>query len=1383
MRPVLHQYKLRLTNLSQANRSLRLGRLSKRKDLDLTAAAFANKLSSQDIVQRIVAGRSVDLVRTLSARDEQRNLLDRHLNKMYREVTTIYEETGTDDLFLGYPFVEGRFLDGTVARCPLLLFPVSLERDFQRSPRWRLNVPPEEDVSLNRTFFLAYEKYMQVRLTPEFWDSPLEHHGDLQTLLNFLFGFLKQHEIQINFNHELFQFKVARYMDKNKALLEQMPVGVLKLQPHAVLGIFPQADSALRQDYEVMEARAAEFDLEQLFAPQTPPAIDPYIKEDRRHFVTPVDQSQEEALLSIRHGRSVVVHGPPGTGKSQVILNLIADALARGQKVLVCSQKRAALDVVYHRLHEIGLSRFAALVHDYRGDRNKIFRHIRRQIEDIETFTAERQDLNLDKWQRDFRRAARRIDEFNHRFDELVEALTKVGRFGLSPHQLYLAADSRRPFADVSAHARNFDYGEMEAFLRRLEDILRYAEFFREGAPWRNRRSFHRYGLNDRPRLRKFLAGLSGEIAALHTAAQRVKHLQEPFRHPEEITTVIDAYQDLGKRLADPQMRRDYAAYVGQNLNMTEVRRQLEKFARIFHRQRDFEILDDFSMLLLPDLVEHFTVYDALRKKGTKFFSLKWLRGRWYVKRILEQKGRKLRDKHLRQMKAELEVLQRLLARYEELEGVHFFADLPLTDSPEKLLAWHTQKLATLELVKAVRAVKVAPGLKPMVKEVTFDEGAWARTTATLTHLDKLRTLLQTQHRTWSVWLDEAQIDRLKKGMEDLPATQGYAEALIRGIDADYEDLRALDRLLKEFSPRERAVLDDLESEIGPLAPDSHADWLDRVRNGFFTAWIEVAEAETPILTEVSSRRMPRMREEFRDTVRDRQEKVVQLILRKLKDGILDRIEYNRLNNPVTYREIGHQVRKKRLRWSVRKLVREFWDNSLNRLMPCWLASPESVAAVFPMERAYFDLVIFDEASQCYVERALPVMLRGKHCVIAGDDKQLPPFDLYNVKIEDAEEAFVEHEMAMEVESVLDLARNIFRECKLNWHYRSREEELINFSNHAFYEGRLNIIPPARSRLEFQPPIEFIKVAGRWERKANRAEAERILALVEELIQRPDRPTVGIVTFNFFQKELIRDRLEQRLQELGKSGDTELLGRYHAAWERSEEEEFQGIFVKNIENVQGDERDVIIFSVGYARNAQGRLVTNFGLLSQKGGENRLNVAVTRARHKIYMVCSFDPEELSVEGAKYPGPVLFKRYLQYARAVSTGQVDVAANLLDQINTQKATASAGRRPDTGSATLAEKIGQALRDRGYEVVTDVGDTNYKVDLAVVDPAGGFRLGIECEGSNYFRGRSSKEREVYRHSLMSMRGWQVHRVWARNYFLSPEKEIERIVACLDKR
>lgn len=1367
-RRTLHQYKLRLTNLSQSNRSLKLGRLSRHKDLDLTVASQAHKMTAGEMLSRIVAGRSVDLITTLSARDEKVNLLDRHLTRLYRQTETLYEETGSDDLFLGYPFVEGKFLNGAVARCPILLFPIRLVRNLSGKPRWRLEVPKGESIQFNRTFFLAYEKFQQVRLPRSFWEEEIDHQPDLQTLLNRLYEFLKQYDLALNFNSDLFQFEVVHFPDKLKMNLEALEVGKLKFYPHAVMGVFPQSDSALVRDYDFLEQEEEQFELDKFLQVREPEKVSKYIPENQRYFVTPVDQSQEEALLAVKNGQSVVVHGPPGTGKSQVILNLIADALARGQRVLVCSQKRAALDVVYHRLSELGLGRFAALVHDYRGDRSKIFEKIRKQIDSIEDYKRETKDLGQSKWERDFRLDARKIDEYSTFFEGLHTALTDSERFGITAHQLYLVAQADMEPFPIKELARKFNYPALVRLMENFERVLDYAEFYEAAHPWSYRLSFARYGLEDRGRLLKKAGDLAGELEELADHLENIELIPDLPVRAEALKPILKARQELMVRLGAAQ-REDLGWIMKDGLKKAYMHRKLGSLRKIIDSLKTFKVLGDFNRVNFYDLHRHVTHYKEYQGKFGRLFSLNYLKARWYLQAILQEKSLKLNDENFRLLNREFRVLERLVDHAKSFTGQDFFDDLPLTDTVDKLDTWYKRKQASFDLWCDFQSVTewkvIQPRLDASGKQLDEEHLILCEETLTLieVYTGKINDLLP----KWREWLHESQIEQLYASLRTPDRGKEMVEVWRSSLADDFEELRSLDRFLLELEPREKALLGALRNEIG-----KGDEFLDELRNSIYLFWIEILEEEKPELGEVSARMMVRRIDAFQEKVGDRQEKVIQLILRKLKDEIIGNIEYNRLGNPVTYRQIGHQVRKKRLLWSVRRLIRETWSEGLSRLLPCWLASPESVSAVFPMEKDFFDLVIFDEASQCYVERALPVMLRGRNCVIAGDDKQLPPFDLYNVKIDEDENEIDQGGMAMEVESALDLARSIFTEIRLSWHYRSREEELINFSNHAFYDGRLNVIPSAV--IQSQPPIDFIRVNGVWEKNSNLVEAKRVLEEVERLIQDPKAPTIGIVTFNFQQKELIRDLLEARMGELSREGDTELLKLYHHAMYREEEEERQGIFIKNIENVQGDERDVIIFSVAYARNAAGKMVSNFGLLNQKGGENRLNVAITRARKQVILVCSFDPVDLKVEQSLNPGPKLFKKYLRYAEAVHGSNEVLVDSILGGMSGQ------GDQSEGADATpgleLAEQVAADLEALGYKVERNIGDTNYKLDLAVVSPAGGYILGIECEGENYFNGKSSKEREVYRRKLLAYRDWKIYRVWARNYFLDKEKEIGKI-------
>jgi REase_MTES_1575/AAA domain/Protein of unknown function (DUF4011) len=1373
---MMHQYKLRLTNLSQANRSLKLQRLSVRKDMDLMDLSFLNQLSATDILNRLIAGQNVPLIKGISPRNEQTNLTDRRLNMLWNEVDTIYEESGTDDLFLGYPFVEGRFLDGSVARCPVVLFPVRLKRDFSGGTRWSLEPNNDEDLCFNTTFFLAYEKFMQVRLKREFWETRPEREGDLQGFLNTLYKQITDFDISVHFNSELFQFRLERFPDKNQTELEQLPLGRLMFLPHAVLGVFPQSDSALMQDYEVLEREA--LGLESYFpSPGASHAVKP-VREADRYYVAPVDQSQEEALLRVRAGESIVLHGPPGTGKSQVILNLISDALARGQKVLVCSQKRAALDVVFHRMNEVGLGRFAALVHDYRSDRNKIYRQIRQQIDEIEKFQVERKDMGLEAWMRDFGRDSDLIEELNTYFETVFNALRTPGKCRLSPHELYQLVDRNASRIGMRNMADHFDHHSWQVCRETLANILNYAHLWNKNHPWRNRLPLQQLGFDGKQAIVQQLRKLTAAIDAMYNQWQTLSLTGRTVTHARELPGILSRFAKALELSEQPGAKVGLALAVADKVSPGIVAELLGQLGRLIQKVSAFKILEGPCMRIHPELSRQLETFHAKRKSLGRLVSPSWLESWCCIRKLLPGRQMKLDEGALKALAQELHVVGQILEIGHRLKAYRFLADMPMAEKLSDLQSWHARKVGILEFIKVWNGWRDWKAFKPRVVQGVFDESTWKVQIQDAKILQGIHERLKSFEKSLENCLHPRQVARLAEGFSDPIKAKHEAETLLETIERDYDDICQLDAMVEKLPQHHRGVLAILEPFIGSMGKN---DLLNMADQGIWSAWLSELESLRPDLLSTSDRHMPQRLETYRQLVSSRTATVAGLIQRKLKDAIVDRIECNRLGNPVTYREIGHQVRKQRRLWPLRKLVKQYWEEGLSTLVPCWMASPESVSAIFPMVKNHFDLVIFDEASQCYVEHALPAMLRGRQCVVAGDDRQLPPFDLYRVKADEEEAPFVEDQMPLEVESILDLARNKLAQCKLSWHYRSSERELIDFSNHAFYGGSLNVIPTARPEYISRPPISYIMVNGVWEGNCNRREAEKVIALVEELVMRPDNPTIGIVTFNFDQKELIRTLLEQRLEHYRQTGDETSLFRFSNAMERQEGEERLGIFVKNIENVQGDERDVVIFSIGYARNPAGKLVAHFGLLNQKGGGNRLNVAITRARKKKIIVCSIEPEDLKVEDAKYDGPKLLRSYLAYARAVDRGETCNANALLRQLQHLQPEDRVSPSPSsTPYDDYICRIQQKLEAKGLVVRRNVTDSNFTLDLVVVGEDGSCQLGIECEGRNYFLGRSAKEREVYRPALLERRGWTLHRVWLRNYFLDPDAEIERILSVL---
>ncbi len=469
--------------------------------------------------------------------------------------------------------------------------------------------------------------------------------------------------------------------------------------------------------------------------------------------------------------------------------------------------------------------------------------------------------------------------------------------------------------------------------------------------------------------------------------------------------------------------------------------------------------------------------------------------------------------------------------------------------------------------------------------------------------------------------------------------------------------------------------------------------------------------------------------------------------------------------------EINRSIESRR-RPSIAKFVKKF-DFELFKAVKVWLMTPEAVSEILPQQTGLFDLLIFDEASQLYIEKSIPSIIRTKKVVIAGDHKQLRPSSLGEGRFDmdmDLLDEDAEISAALEEESLLDLARFRYPDILLNTHYRSKYEELIDFSNYAFYKGRLFVAP--NTDMPEKPPIEVHLVdEAVWEGRANLQEAERVVKLLREFFEtRKNNETIGIIAFNASQRDMIYDVIDEESVKDPKFGTT-----VRQEMARKDNGEDTGFFVKNIESVQGDERDVIVFSIGYAKNKKGRLMHNFGWLNQKGGENRLNVAISRAKQKVHIVTSFRPAELSLDDAKNEGPKILKKYLEYAFAISDGNKEEAELILRSFGE-----TYGIMPAAFETEYAQKVAEALRERGYEIDTQVGIGGYRIDIAV-RKGGKYVLGIECDGKLYSTSSSARERDYHRQKYLESRGWKIKRMWSMDWWRDSEAEINKICAMVD--
>ena len=489
--------------------------------------------------------------------------------------------------------------------------------------------------------------------------------------------------------------------------------------------------------------------------------------------------------------------------------------------------------------------------------------------------------------------------------------------------------------------------------------------------------------------------------------------------------------------------------------------------------------------------------------------------------------------------------------------------------------------------------------------------------------------------------------------------------------------------------------------------------------------------------------------------------------------------EYEELyNNSKDNKDYLYQISKKQKWWPIRKTMEVYGEYILS-LFPCWLLSPENVSSLLPLNKNMFDLVIFDEASQMFIESTIPSIYRGRNIVVAGDAKQLRPSAIFMKRYLGADPEMQDDyavQAALEVDSLLDLAVSRYESENLTYHYRSKNSELIDFSNTAFYSSELQIAPNISKNVK-ERPIERYKVSGKWVDRKNEAEAKKIVEILKDVFaKRKMNESIGIITFNSDQQTCIADAIDNEARR-----DPEFRSHIIKETHRVENGEDSSMFIKNLENVQGDERDIIIFSIGYAQNSDGKVFTNFGSLSAEGGENRLNVAITRAKSKIIVVTSIEPEDLRVDTAKHLGPKLLKKYLMYVRAVSKGDTKEVAAILSEISTSEKRAE--RKIATSVASVEERIKERLEKLGYKVDTNLGNDNSRISLAVYDEKKDkYLVGVELDRDAFETSKSIMERDVYKPRFLESRGWTIMRIWCRDWWLYPTKVIKSIVSAAEK-
>jgi very-short-patch-repair endonuclease len=957
---------------------------------------------------------------------------------------------------------------------------------------------------------------------------------------------------------------------------------------------------------------------------------------DNEFLVMDADSSQLRAIAGIGKGQSGVVIGPPGTGKSQTIGNLIGELIAQGKRVLFVAEKRAALEVVKKRLMTVGLG---DLVLDLHGalSRKQIMSQFAEALTTVKTVPP----TDVGDLHREF---VSRRSLLNKHVDRVHEKRQPSGytAYELIGHALSL--ESRGATSRTRWAGRSLTYMDRDR-ISAIQEVLREAAaepglFLRKStSPWTT-------------------AALPDRNAA-ETALATVATLNETLW-----PTLVDRLDRCVSSLAlrPPATLSDCSALL-QKIE------EMNAFLEIYRSDVFSSDLDSLAKALAPGRTAVGTMWATL--SNSSFRAAK--------RQVRSHRGRKAASRQL-------------------LSEVHLAAKL--------LEGWG----GIAEPSSSPKAYPEISGLHDAVRDV----------------IEAFRTL-----------------QPFLAGSVDLDKTLDI-EGVLRRLERDRET--AMKIPLIRTLQSEMVALDALAflAELGDLMAEPEK-WIPNLRHAWLRSCLDELRLAEPSLAVFSGRQHDAAVKEFQELDRARLEVAVGRVLRAYGESVIRAQNAHRDQDLLVRKQAALRSRHLPFREVVRRA-----PEVVTAVKPCWMASPLAVSQLLGgTQSQYFDVVIFDEASQVLPEDAITSILRGKTVIVAGDPEQLPPTQFFAADRDDDDSRPADEEVEG-FESILNVMVAFLPRWTLDWHYRSKDERLIAFSNHYVYGDRLVTFPSpgtADSALRHEL-VQQVRL-GDIEELSSSAEVSRVVGLILDHAEKRPTLSLGVIAMGIRHA----NRIDAELAKV-RQGRPDL----DEFFDGEREEKF---FVKNLERVQGDERDAIILSIGYGKDAGGKLPYRFGPLLSEGGYRRLNVAITRAKNMLTLVSSFSHHDMDPARSNRRGVEMLRLYLEYA--ASGGQVF---------------------GDGGPAPVERnefeiQVQTALEYEGLRILPQYGASHYRIDLVVQHPdqLGRSLLAIECDGATYHSSLTARDRDRLRQEHLEARGWRFVRVWSTDWFTRRDEEIGRIL------
>ena len=1238
--------------------------------------------------------------------------LDYAIKNLYYTSRTDLEENGANTLFVAMGFLKWYESDvSKLARyAPILLYPIEMIR--KSSARGYVIRFRDEEIQVNTTLLEKLRMELNMEF-PGLNPLPMDENGvDVRKILNTM----------------------------RTAIMDKRGWDIIDVSYIALFSFnqFVMWNDIHSRNQELMENKIVSSLLEGKPSLDFPSILDTKELDNSEMFsnnavLMDADSSQLAAIYSATNGCSFVLHGPPGTGKSQTITNIIASALYNGKSVLFVAEKMAALNVVQSRLEKIGIGDFALELHSNKTKKTEVLQKIDRILS--KTRNGSIKEINERKEE-----LQRLLDKING----TTKALHSVIENGYSIYDMISLYESQGenevyPVADL---AKSVNKKLVEQATEMLD---RYAIMYNSVAPIaKNPLNFIKiksFTLKDRDLFKENIENLKESLDKLNSFISKQGITSIPSE--ASLFTIITFAELMQKSIKSNELIWSYLEKWNQediDLTINEI------IAKGIEKQQIKGMLEkDFDLAILE--------LDA----KTNLLALNAANQSWFLPKFLEQNKilKAIRIYALNQKsidKSKLKDILEALCKYKSLnEDINQYMSIHGAKLGQLWLGEMTDWNKMKEAVDATNSI--ISNLRNMSKLST-----WFNINSFLESLKNEMASFKAKNKDESAKLSEY----CKNVLEAKEEVEIFANGEISSINTSLTDMiDKVSNVLATYSNIDKWVAyvkarEDLEAMslslfINKVENDELI--IDKlkpivIKSLMYYGLLELLEDDT-ILTEFNSRSFEYLISQYKQELSIVREMTRLELIEKLVENV-----------PKPQRDINENselgIMMKAIKSNGRGLsLRKLFDmtpNVLRRIAPCMLMSPISIAQYIDPSFPKFDLVIFDEASQVYTHSAVGAIARGNQLIVVGDPNQLPPTAFFSGDFDDEDFDFDERDQ----DSILTECQSImFPQLYLRWHYRSNHESLISFSNTQYYENKLFTFP---SYNDLVSKVKLVQVEGFYDRggtKQNIAEAE---AIVEEVVRRLKSPTlrkksIGIVTFSSVQQKLIQTKLD----------DT--MAKYPQLEEYANELE-EAIFVKNLENVQGDERDVILFSVGYGPDQNGKVTMNFGPLNQEGGWKRLNVVVSRSRDEMIVFSTLRPEQIDLSKTSAEGVYGLKRFLEFAR-------NKDALIVNQQNAELV-----------KDEMIEVIADELIKQGYNIVKNVGRSKFRIDIGIVNPKSDneFIAAIVIDGVQFNNTPTVRDKVIVQPSMLERLKWSVIRVWTLEWFKNKQNVLNEIKCKLDE-